>query len=71
MGERIIKQTLKYQNIEKVRAEKGLEEMEKFYSYLNDVPPVNIPNYDKTNLYDNPRTSKCVFEGELNILKGY
>ncbi|CAK1585488.1 unnamed protein product [Parnassius mnemosyne] len=53
------------QNIKKVRAEKGLEEMEQFYTNLretlNGVPPMNILNYDETNLSDNPGTSKCVF----------
>ncbi|XP_045505641.1 uncharacterized protein LOC123702030 [Colias croceus] len=69
------------QNIKKVRAEKGLEEMEQFYANLsetlNDVPPMNILNYDETNLSDNPGTSKCVFrrgvkhpERILNSTKG-
>lgn len=28
---------------------------------LNDLRPMNILNYDETNLSDNPGTSKCVF----------
>lgn len=53
------------QNIKKVRAEKGLQEMEQFFDNLREtlknVPPSNILNFDETNLSDNPGTSKCVF----------
>ncbi|CAH0719076.1 unnamed protein product, partial [Brenthis ino] len=53
------------QNIKKVRAEMGLQDMKKFFDNLQetlkDVPPNNILNYDETNLSDNLGNSKCIF----------
>ncbi|CAG5055232.1 unnamed protein product [Parnassius apollo] len=53
------------QNIKKVRAEKGLLEMQNFFdnlqATLKDIPPSNILNYDETNLSDNPSNLKCIF----------
>ncbi|CAF4896005.1 unnamed protein product [Pieris macdunnoughi] len=53
------------QNISKVRAEKGAQEIHMYFNNLNttlkDIPAENIVNFDETNLSDDPGSSKCIY----------
>lgn len=53
------------QNIKRSRAEKTEEELERYFTNLEEnlagVPAENILNYDETNLTDNPGSKKYIF----------
>lgn len=71
----------KCQNITRVRAKVGVEQIVEYFSHLerslHGIPALNVLNYDETNFSDDPGTKKMVFrrgvkypERILNSSKG-
>lgn len=58
------------QNIKRCCAKKSVSEMFDFYknleTSLKNIPPLNLLNFDETNLSDDPGTSKAIFKRGTN-----